>query len=90
MATQPRYRSTESIGFRDDGKGNLERLYSYREKPVESGGSSVLRSSAEPYEGAGRGFVNPPEVNTRRQYEREKEAGDPNALKLSFEEWKKL
>jgi hypothetical protein len=40
--------------------------------------------------GAGRGEINPPEVNTRRQYEAEKEAGDPNALKLSFEEWKKL
>ena len=31
-----------------------------------------------------------PEINTRRQYELEKSAGDPNAMKLSFEEWKKL
>ena len=28
--------------------------------------------------------------NSRAQYESEKEAGDPNALKLSFSEWKKL
>ena len=28
--------------------------------------------------------------NSRAQYESEKEAGDPNALKLSFAEWKKL
>jgi len=31
-----------------------------------------------------------PEVNTYRQYLMEKEAGDPNALNLSFQEWKKL
>jgi hypothetical protein len=30
------------------------------------------------------------EENSRAQYEHEKEAGDPNAVKLSFEEWKKL
>lgn len=40
--------------------------------------------------GAGRGEVNPPLINSREQYEHEREAGDPNALKLSFEEWKKL
>ena len=28
--------------------------------------------------------------NSRAQYEHERQAGDPNALKLSFEEWKKL
>jgi hypothetical protein len=28
--------------------------------------------------------------NSRAQYENEREAGDPNALKLSFAEWKKL
>jgi hypothetical protein len=30
------------------------------------------------------------EENSRAQYEHEKRAGDPNAVKLSFEEWKKL
>ena len=30
------------------------------------------------------------ETNSRAQYESEREAGDPNALKLSFAEWKKL
>lgn len=45
--------------------------------------------------GQGRGLVNPESVvprtiNSRAQYEHEKAAGDPNATKLSFEEWKKL
>lgn len=30
------------------------------------------------------------EINTRRQYKAERDAGDPSALRLSFEEWKKL
>ena len=30
------------------------------------------------------------ETNSREQYESEKEAGDPNALRMSFAEWKKL
>ena len=30
------------------------------------------------------------QINSRAQYEHEKAAGDPNALRLSFEEWKKL
>ena len=30
------------------------------------------------------------EQNSRAQYESEKEAGDPNALRMSFAEWKKL
>lgn len=29
-------------------------------------------------------------ANSREQYEHERKAGDPNALKLSYEEWKKL
>lgn len=29
-------------------------------------------------------------TNSRAQYEHEKAAGDPNATKMSFEEWKKL
>jgi hypothetical protein len=29
-------------------------------------------------------------INSRAQYEHEKEQGDPNALNLSFAEWKKL
>ena len=31
-----------------------------------------------------------PEVNTQKQYHSEKNAGDPNALNLSYDEWKKL
>ena len=30
------------------------------------------------------------DINSREQYESEKEAGDPNALRMSFAEWKKL
>ena len=40
--------------------------------------------------GAGRGMVNPPLANSREQYDSEREAGDPNALRLSFAQWKKL
>ncbi len=29
-------------------------------------------------------------ANSRAQYDHERQAGDPNALKLSFEQWKKL
>lgn len=31
-----------------------------------------------------------PPVNSMQQYQNEREAGDPNALRLSFEDWKKL
>lgn len=31
-----------------------------------------------------------PAPNSRAQYDSEKEAGDPNALNMSFEQWKKL
>jgi|688.fasta_scaffold1128197_2 hypothetical protein len=34
--------------------------------------------------------VDLPAANSRAQYESEKEAGDPNALRMSFAEWKKL
>ena len=40
--------------------------------------------------GAGRGQVNPPLANSREQYMKEKEAGDPYATRMSFEEWKNL
>lgn len=40
--------------------------------------------------GAGRGFINPPIPNSIEQYKMERRVGDPNALRLSFEEWKKL
>ena len=31
-----------------------------------------------------------PEINTQKQYQSEKNAGDPNAVRLSYDEWKKL
>lgn len=40
--------------------------------------------------GAGRGQVNPPLINSREQYQHEKEQGDPYANSMSFEDWKKL
>jgi len=33
---------------------------------------------------------NYPSVNSMQQYQNERDAGDPNALRLSFEDWKKL
>ena len=62
------------------------------QKPVLVGsGKKQYYVGPKPSEaGAGRGIKNPPAINSREQYEAEKEAGDPNALQLSFEEWKKL
>ena len=40
--------------------------------------------------GAGRGVVNPPAINSKEQYLSEKEAGDPYASQMSYEDWKKL
>jgi hypothetical protein len=31
-----------------------------------------------------------PTINSKKQYDAERSAGDPHALRLSFEEWKKL
>ena len=33
---------------------------------------------------------NYPPANSMQQYQNERDAGDPNALRLSFEDWKKL
>jgi len=44
------------------------------------------REAAAEMKRESRGF----QMNTREQYEYEKEAGDPNAVRLSFEEWKNL
>jgi hypothetical protein len=33
---------------------------------------------------------NYPSVNSMQQYQHERDSGDPNALRLSFEDWKKL
>ena len=44
------------------------------------------REAAAEMKRESRGF----QMNTRQQYEYEKEAGDPNAVRLSFEEWKNL
>lgn len=62
------------------------------QKPVLAGsGKKQYYVGPSPSEaGAGRGMKNPPVPNSREQYEMEKEAGDPSALRLSFEEWKKL
>lgn len=33
---------------------------------------------------------NYPQINSRAQYDQERKAGDPHALRLSYEDWKKL
>ena len=44
------------------------------------------RQAAAEVKRESRGF----QMNTREQYEYEKEVGDPNAVNLSFQEWKNL
>jgi hypothetical protein len=56
MNKQAKYVSKEPVGFSDkSGKGNLEPVYAYKDKPVEGGGSVYLNSASEKDAGAGRG-----------------------------------
>ena len=70
-----------ALGFRRRAEAN------YMENLKTSEGRDVNRANME---------FNQSEVNqmfkenSRGQYESEREAGDPNALRLSFGEWKKL
>ena len=59
----------------------------YKEQLTTAEGREMNRRAME----LGQGEVNKIlEINSRDQYESEKEAGDPNALRMSFAEWKKL
>jgi hypothetical protein len=70
-----------ALGFRRRAEAN------YKENLRTSEGRDINRKNME---------FNQKEVNTmletnsKAQYESEREAGDPNALSMSFSEWKKL
>jgi hypothetical protein len=70
-----------ALGFRKRAEEN------YKENLKTTKGRDFNRKNME----FGQSEVNNIlEINSRAQYESEKEAGDPNALRLSFPEWKKL
>lgn len=59
----------------------------YKENLKTAEGRDINRRNMEFNQGEVNRIL---ETNSRAQYEHEREAGDPNALKLSFSEWKKL
>jgi hypothetical protein len=59
----------------------------YKENLTTSEGRDVNRKNIEFRQGEVNKIF---QENSRAQYESEKEAGDPNALRMSFAEWKKL
>lgn len=65
-----------------------EMVYKYTRKKSddEAYASANMRANMVEQEQEARSMA----INSREQYESEKEAGDPNALRLSFAEWKKL
>jgi len=70
-----------ALGFRRRAEAN------YKENMTTAEGRNVNRKNMEFNQGEVNQVL---EINSRAQYESEKEAGDPNALRLSFAEWKKL
>ena len=70
-----------ALGFRRRAEAN------YKENMTTAEGRNVNRKNMEFNQGEVNKVL---EINSRAQYESEKEAGDPNALRLSFAEWKKL
>jgi len=70
-----------ALGFRRRAEAN------YKTNMTTAEGRDVNRKNMEFNQGEVNRVL---ETNSRAQYESEREAGDPNALKLSFAEWKKL
>lgn len=76
--------------------GNVEKAYKYFEerskgslKERQTAGKQAAQHMANMYESEAEA-LKVRATNSREQYEHEKAQGDPNATKLSFEEWKKL
>jgi hypothetical protein len=70
-----------ALGYRRRAEAN------YKENLTTSEGREYNRKNMDFAQGeVNRVF----QENSRAQYENERQAGDPNALKLSFAEWKKL
>ena len=59
----------------------------YKENLTTSRGRELNRANTEYRQEEANKVL---QENSKAQYESEKEAGDPNALRLSFAEWKKL
>ncbi len=70
-----------ALGYRRRAEAN------YKENLTSEEGRNINRKNMEFTQGEVNQIL---ETNSRAQYEHEREAGDPNALKLSFQEWKKL
>jgi hypothetical protein len=92
MATRKDYvsekmRKADELAASTAGVARSESEYNAQKKAWKEAFDAQARSEKV---GAGRGLVNPPAINSREQYMHEKEAGDPSANRLSFEEWKKL
>lgn len=92
MATRKDYvsekmRKADELAASTSGVARSEAEYNAQKKAWKEAFDAQARSEKV---GAGRGLVNPPTINSREQYQMEKEAGDPSALRLSFEDWKKL
>ena len=70
-----------ALGYRRRAEAN------YKENLTSEEGRNINRKNMEFTQGEVNQVL---EINSRAQYEHEREAGDPNALRLSFQEWKKL
>ena len=70
-----------ALGYRRRAEAN------YKENLTSEEGRNINRKNMEFTQGEVNQVL---EINSRAQYEHERDAGDPNALRLSFSEWKKL
>jgi len=70
-----------ALGYRRRAEAN------YKENLTTPEGREVNRKNMQFNQGEANKVLT---ENSREQYEHEREAGDPNALQLSFSEWKKL
>ena len=59
----------------------------YKENLTSEEGRNINQKNMEFIQGEVNKVL---ETNSRAQYEHEREAGDPNALQMSYSEWKKL
>jgi len=82
-----KFKTADTLSGMYSGSGSPENIKQGYQKAYKE---AMDAQSASEKVGSGRGIVNPPLINSREQYESEREAGDPNALRLSFAEWKKL
>lgn len=92
MATRRNYvaekmKAADEMAARTSGVARSEAEYNAQKQAWKEAFDAQKRSEEV---GAGRGTVNPPLINSREQYLHERDAGDPNALRMSYEEWKKL